>query len=97
MDDAKLNEIVESVVRQLIAAGAVSGTQPAGAVVPFPQQNAGQVNQPAPAPAPVTPPPPTSNLSPRTSTLTIDLPDPTTDDLRYKPRVKNPLDPAARL
>jgi ethanolamine ammonia-lyase small subunit len=29
------------------------------------------------------------------ATLTIDLPDPATDDLRYKPRVKDPKDPAA--
>ncbi len=79
MDDAKLNEIVESVVRQLIAAGAVSGIQPAGAAVPL--------NQPAPAPISA---PPTSNLG-----LTIDLPDPTSEDLRYKARVKNPCDPAA--
>jgi ethanolamine ammonia-lyase small subunit len=90
MDDAKLNEIVESVVRQLIAAGAVSGIQPAGAVVPL--------NQPSPAPISAPPPPPaTSNLQPSTSNLalTIDLPDPTSEDLRYKARVKNPCDPAA--
>lgn len=89
MDDAKLNEIVESVVRQLIAAGAVSGTQPTEAVVPSTQP------APAPSPAPVVSQPPTSNLLSRTSSLTIDLPDPTSDDLRYKARVKNPQDPAA--
>ncbi|MCX6068849.1 MAG: ethanolamine ammonia-lyase subunit EutC [Chloroflexi bacterium] len=89
MDDSKLNEIVESVVRQLIAAGAVSGIQQPAAVVP--------ANQPAPAAAPAPVAPPISNLQPSTSNiaLTIDLPDPTTDDLRYKARVKNPSDPAA--
>lgn len=89
MDDSKLNEIVESVVRQLIAAGAVSGIQQPAAVVP--------ANQPAPAAAPAPVAPPISNLQPSTSNIaiTIDLPDPTTDDLRYKARVKNPSDPAA--
>jgi ethanolamine ammonia-lyase small subunit len=105
MDDAKLNEIVESVVRQLIAAGAVSGTQPTAPAAP--------VNQPAPAPKPAATPapvpvaaqPPASTFSAqqtsnvRTSAsagnLNIDLPDPTADELRYKPRVKYPKDPAA--
>jgi ethanolamine ammonia-lyase small subunit len=97
MDDAKLNEIVESVVRQLIAAGAVSGTQQPAAVVPSNQPAPALVAASAPQQPPVSPASPTSNARPpaSTSALTIDLPDPTTDDLRYKARVKNPRDPAA--
>ena len=93
LDDAKLNEIVESVVQQLIAAGAVSGTQPPAAIYP--------VNQPAPALSPAPKPVPTqapvvaSAPSNSRSDLIIDLPDPTTPDQRYKARVKNPKDPAA--
>ncbi len=91
MDDAKLNDIVEAVVRQLIAVGAVSGA-------PKPA---------APAPAAITPPPPpvvpapaqaasqTQAAPAEYANLVIDLPDPTTPELRYKPRVKNPKNPQA--
>ena len=97
MDDAKLNEIVESVVRQLIAAGAVSGTQQPAAVVPSNQPAPALIAALAPQQSPVSPASPISNLQSPTSnlSLSIDLPDPTTDDLRYKARVKNPRDPAA--
>jgi ethanolamine ammonia-lyase small subunit len=99
MDEVQLNEIVESVVRQLIAAGAVSAPPQPAAVTPL--------NPPAPALSPVTPPPsnlqpptptiqpPTSHLQPPPSTLTIDLPDPAAPELRYQPRVRDPKDPAA--
>ncbi len=93
MDDAKLNEIVEAVVRQLIAAGAVSGIQPPVATVPVNWPTPALV--PAPAHAPI--PAPVIASLPLTSgrDLTIDLPDPTTPDQRYKPRVNTPKDPAA--
>jgi ethanolamine ammonia-lyase small subunit len=88
MDDAKLNEIVEAVVRQLISAGAVSASQPPAASAPQ--------NQAVPAPASAAPPPAGySSLAPSGLNLNIDLPDPTSPALRYKPRVKNPQDPAA--
>jgi ethanolamine ammonia-lyase small subunit len=95
MDDAKLNEIVESVVRQLIAAGAVSGIQPPAATVLSSKPTPVLIPAPVPQQSPVTAP--ASNLQSPTSntSLTIDLPDPTTADQRYKPRVKNPKDPAA--
>jgi ethanolamine ammonia-lyase small subunit len=101
MDDAKLNEIVDAVARQLVAAGAVSSALPRpDPVIPVPQTTARQGNQPAPAPAPQqslasTLLPLTSNSPASSASLTIDLPDPTTNDLRYKPRVKNPKDLAA--
>ncbi len=78
MDDAKLNAIVEAVVKELMAQPAVISGQPLAVSAPT-----------APAPA--------SDLQPakRTSDLTIDLPDPTLSEHRYKPRVKNPEDPEA--
>jgi ethanolamine ammonia-lyase small subunit len=111
MDDAKLNEIVDAVVRQLVAAGAVSGasTRPEP-VISFNQAAPTPVSPSTPPQSPIVTPqppasnPPTSTLQPPTSitpisnlssSLSIDLPDPTTDELRYKPRVKNPKDPAA--
>ena len=91
MDDAKLNEIVETVIRQLIAAGAVSTTQTVETVVPS--------NQPAsvlvPAPVQTISQVPTPTIRQSDSTIDIDLPDPATEALRYKPRVKTPNDQAA--
>jgi len=87
MDDAKLNEIVESVVRQLIAAGAVSGLQAPVATSP---------SQPAAMPAPLTPAAAGGNSAQgANNNLSIDLPDPTAPNLRYKARVQNPKDPSA--
>jgi ethanolamine ammonia-lyase small subunit len=100
MDDAKLNEIVDAVVRQLVAAGAVSGasTRPEP-VTPFNQVAPPPVSISTPQQSPKLPastiPAPTTSISNLSSSLSIDLLDPTTDDLRYKPRVKNPRDPAA--
>ena len=95
MDETKLNEIVEAVVRQLVAAGAISASQPP--VIPDPS------NQPTSSTTAVGEKPQGSwpsagNIlpSPGNINLTIDLPDPTTDDLRYKPRINNPRDPAAQ-
>jgi ethanolamine ammonia-lyase small subunit len=94
MDDTKLNEIVEAVVRQLVAAGAVSGTQPSAIPALSNQPNSGTSALPVVQQA--------SQLSenktvPSTTKieLTIDLPDPTSHDLRYKPRINNPKDPSA--
>ncbi len=85
MDDAKLNEIVEAVVRQLVAVGAVSS--------PAPKPEALQA---APPPAASQPAPAVTQAAPASyANLVIDLPDPTTAELRYKPRVNNPKDPAA--
>jgi ethanolamine ammonia-lyase small subunit len=102
MDDAKLNEIVDAVVRQLIAAGAVSAPAAPAAVPPFNPPEPVRVSVPAPQPIPAPAPAPVSsfqtpvpNLQPPTSTLSIDLPDPASDDQRYKPRIHQPKDPAA--
>jgi ethanolamine ammonia-lyase small subunit len=83
MDDAKINAIVEAVVKELMAA---RGQSP----VVSPQSSAGSAQ-----PATVEVRPPTSNLQRPTSGLSIDLPDPTLPEYRYKPRVKNPKDPEA--
>jgi ethanolamine ammonia-lyase small subunit len=92
MDDAKINAIIEAVVKELLAAKAIS---PATAPV-----ISAPVAAPAPAPAPVTaapawqaPPAPVVHTNGRG--LTIDLPDPTTPEFRYKPGVKNAKDPEA--
>jgi ethanolamine ammonia-lyase small subunit len=83
MDDAKLAAIVDAIVRELQATGAVkspgsdSGNGPASA----------SSTLSAPSAVPVKARPATS-----TSNLSIDLPDPTLPEFRYKPRVKNPKD-----
>src|SRR5690242_2492150 len=82
MDDAKLAAIVDAIVRELQASGAVKTSAPDSA-----------------GPAPVSTTLPLSSavpVKPRTATstanLTVDLPDPTLPEFRYKPRVKNPKD-----
>lgn len=80
MNDAKFEQIVETIVRELQAAGAVAA--PA------------RENAPQPASAPAVVKSPIAN-SPTTNShisLNIDLPDPTTPELRYKPRVTKPQD-----
>jgi ethanolamine ammonia-lyase small subunit len=67
MDDAQLNAIIESVMKEINAAKAKDSSSP---------------SSPAPAAA---------NLQ----SVNIDLGDPTTDELRYKPAVSNPKDPEA--
>jgi len=82
MDDAKLAEIVDAIVRELKASGAVkssasdlatpasvSSTLSSASVVPAKPRNATA-----------------------TDSLQIDLPDPVLDEHRYKARVKNPKD-----
>ena len=83
MDEAKINAIVEAVVKELMAAR----RQPP---VVSPQSSVGGAQ-----PATVEVRPPASNLPSSTSSLTIDLPDPILPEYRYKPRVKNPKDPEA--
>lgn len=82
MDDAKLAAIVDAIVRELQASGAVktNGSDSAGGAT-------ASSTLAAPSAVPVKPRTATS-----TANLNIDLPDPTTDDLRYMPRVKNPKD-----
>jgi ethanolamine ammonia-lyase small subunit len=84
MDDARLAAIVDAIVRELQATGAVRP----------PASDSGNGSAPvsstlsAPSAVPV---------KPRTATLTanlnIDLPDPTLNEHRYEARVKNPKDP----
>jgi ethanolamine ammonia-lyase small subunit len=81
MDDAKLAAIVDAIVRELQASGAVktNGTDSASSVA--------SSTLSSPSTAPVKSPPATS-----TANLDIDLPDPTLPEQRYKARVKNPRD-----
>src|SRR5512141_1072144 len=82
MDDAKLAAIVDAIVRELKASGAVktNGSDGAGA-------SSVSSTLSAPSAVPVKPRTATS-----TANLNIDLPDPTTNEERYKPRVRNPKD-----
>jgi ethanolamine ammonia-lyase small subunit len=81
MDDAKLAAIVDAIVRELQASGAVS---PSGS-----ESGSTSVSSTLSASSAVP-------VKPRTATstadLSIDLPDPTLDEYRYKARVKNPKD-----
>ena len=83
MDDTKLNEIVDAIVRELKASGAVKTSAS---------------DSPAPVSAPTTlPSSSVVPVQPRAqspiSNLSIDLPDPTLPEHRYKARVKTPKDP----
>jgi ethanolamine ammonia-lyase small subunit len=93
MDDAKINAIIEAVVKELLAAKAIS---PATAPVMPASAPAPVVAAPAPAwqaPAPAAQS--NGHSQPNGRGLTIDLPDPTTPEFRYKPAVKNAKDPEA--
>lgn len=92
MDDEKLNEIVEAVVRQLIAAGAAPTNQASTATLTSQQTPANSIPVAQPA---IQIQASDSSKKPLSINLNIDLPDPTSTQLRYKPRVKKPLDPAA--
>jgi len=78
MDDAKLAAIVDAIVRELQASGAVKSNGADSAV---------SSTLAAPSAVPVRPRPQSSG-----SSLQIDLPDPTLNEHRYKARVKNPKD-----
>src|SRR5512141_621738 len=82
MDDAKLAAIVDAIVRELKASGAVK-TNGSDSAAP---SSVSMGSTPASA-VPVKPRTATS-----TANLNIDLPDPTTNEERYKPRVRNPKD-----
>lgn len=80
MDDAKLAAIVDAIVRELKASGAVrsNGSDAAAPV--------------STATAPSSAVPIRSRAQSSFSNLQIDLPDPVLDEHRYKARVKNPKD-----
>ena len=81
MDDTKLNEIVDAIVRELKAAGAVKSApdSPAPASVSFTSSSATAV-------------PVQARTATSTANVSIDLPDPVLPEHRYKMRVKNPRD-----
>jgi len=83
MDDAKLAAIVDAVVREIKASGAVKpfASSSGPSAVPVSQTS-------APASAVPVKPHPTAF----SGSLNIDLPDPVAPELRYKPLVKNPKD-----
>ena len=85
MDDNKLNAIVDAIVRELKASGAVKS---AGSDSAAPASVSSASSSASASAVPVKPRTATS-----TANLTIDLPDPTLDQFRYKSRVKNPKDP----
>ncbi|HLB45801.1 MAG TPA: ethanolamine ammonia-lyase subunit EutC [Anaerolineales bacterium] len=84
MDEAKINAIIEAVIKELGAAQQGS-TPPLAPAAPQPASPAPTASFGVSSPA--------RNLS--TSSLTIDLPEPTLPEHRYKPRVKNAKDPEA--
>lgn len=81
MDDAKINQIVEAVIQQLLTSGAVSNAQPAPSAPLLTSQSS---QDPVPGSIPAA-----------HACLTIDLPDPSEPEFRYRARVKNPKDPQA--
>lgn len=78
MNDAKFEQIVETIVRELQAAGAVTASVPATPAS----------NSPTSKPPAITNPP----IANSHASLNIDLPDPTAPELRYKARVANAQD-----
>ena len=87
MQEAKINEIIETVIRDLIASGSVSNFHAAPNVTPAVQTS--QTFNAATTPAP------TSDIKRSNQSVSIDLPDPTSAELRFKSRVINPKDPTA--
>jgi ethanolamine ammonia-lyase small subunit len=83
MDDAKLAAIVDAIVRELKTSGAV---RPNGSDSAAPASPSSTLSSPSAVPNK-----PRSGTS--TASLSIDLPDPTLPEFRYKPRVKSPKDP----
>jgi ethanolamine ammonia-lyase small subunit len=80
MDDAKLNAIVDAIVRELQASGAVKTS---GSDAAAPASVSTTLSSPSAAPS-------KPRAATSTANLTIDLPDPTLT--RTTPRVKNPKD-----
>jgi ethanolamine ammonia-lyase small subunit len=88
MDDAKLAAIVDAIVRELQASGAVkTNGSPAGDMSDSGASSSVSSTLSAPSAVPVKPRTATS-----TTNLSIDLPDPILKEHRYKARVKNPKD-----
>jgi len=85
MDDAKLAAIVDAIVRELKASGAVKSASSDSAA---PASVSSSSTSSSASVVPVQ-----ARTATSTANLTIDLPDPTLDQFRYKPRVKNPKDP----
>jgi ethanolamine ammonia-lyase small subunit len=82
MDDAKLAAIVDAIVRELQASGAVKwSASDSGEPVSTSTTLA------SPSAIPVK-----ARTATSTANLSVDLPDPTLPEFRYKPRVKNPRD-----
>ncbi|MBM4424728.1 MAG: ethanolamine ammonia-lyase subunit EutC [Chloroflexi bacterium] len=83
MDETQINAIIEAVIREL------SATKPASAPPTAAIQPSASALTASPMGA-------ASNLQSSTSSsLSIDLPDPTLPEYRYKPRVRNPKDSEA--
>jgi ethanolamine ammonia-lyase small subunit len=82
MDDAKLAAIVDAIVRELQASGAVK---------PSASDSAASATASTVLASSSTVPVKTRTAT-STANLTVDLPDPTLPEFRYKPRVKNPKD-----
>jgi ethanolamine ammonia-lyase small subunit len=82
MDDTQLNEIVNAIVRELKASGAVRSASDSTATA------SPSVTLSAPSAVPVKP----QSANAPVSGLSIDLPDPVLSEHRYKMRVKNPKD-----
>src|SRR5262245_27146056 len=82
MDDAKLAAIVDAIVRELQASGAVKPSAASSAA-----NLSVSTTLSSPSAVPIK-----SRADSPISDLQIDLPDPTLPEHRYKPRVKNPKD-----
>ena len=98
MDDAKINAIVEAVVRELMAARAQPAAAQPAPPIPAPSYAAPAASAPVPAPAPVVPAPaakPAASPSGNGRGLQIDLPDPTTPEYRTRPGIRKPASPDA--
>ncbi len=105
MDDAKFNEIVESIIRQVQAAEASSNPDPIDSVISKVLATSDQESIPLPPTSSevvassqeTTPKPQTISWSEPSTTrhLQIDLPDPTSDENRFRPQVDAPENPAA--
>jgi ethanolamine ammonia-lyase small subunit len=88
MDDAKINEIVESVIRQLALEGIIFDQRVDNSVESSGQGVSASIKISEPSTRR------TESVNPEIN-LTIDLKDPASEELRYKPRVVNPKDPAS--
>ena len=82
MDDAKLAAIVDAIVRELQASGAVK-TSVSDSAAPVTTSTTLSSSSAVPV---------KERTATSTANLSIDLPDPTLDEYRYKPRIKNPKD-----